>query len=385
MRNRRQHLVLTALQALFVLISSGCQNPKLVRMEKAPEYNSYTESVNIARQSYLDVSIPEGLDIHKRKKLRGLANPTLLSVAGNIMLTTRNGFLHFLDGRNLDDGENTKITPAISAAPTYHSGMLFIASELGSEGLKAYNIYRGEVDWARKGYLSRSSPVVVNNLVLHAALNGKILALHVATGKTIWEADMKDKIVASMASHDGYLTAVSINGTVRTFDVASGSELWSLDLNDAIHTHPVISDRFIYITSYTGKLFKIHLIEGRILRERSYSTPFYFAPSVDSEAVYVPFSDGTLQSLSVQTLKQNWSIQLDGPLSTGILLTRDKAYCGTAQKIFYEIEKDTGNILNDIRLEGRPKSIPAIIDNRIYVAYERKIIACLSPFPEENQ
>jgi outer membrane protein assembly factor BamB len=362
--------------SLGMLLS--CQKPTLLKEQIQSEPLYFTESINNARQGFLDIKMPEQLELRKESKLRGLANHTVLNISDNLVLTTRNGFLHILRGRDLESDQNTKISLAISSTPAYYRGLLFITSELGKEGLKAYDIRRGKIIWAKKGYRSKASPVVENNLVFHAAMNGKVLALNVSSGEVIWEGSLNDKIVSSMAYSEGFLTAVSVNGTIRTFDSTSGSVIWSLDIAEAVHTHPVIRDNHIILLTYSGNLIMIHLKRGTVVQQIEYDVPFYQAATVDQESIYLPFSDGYVISLDRKTREVNWTAHLDGPLSTGILATKNHVYCGTGRKQFYVIDKSNGKIIQNIKLEGRPRSLPLATKDRLYVAYERKMIALLS-------
>lgn len=361
----------------FVLIS--CGSPNLLKRDNPENTSSYfTESINYARQGFLDIEMPGTVELQKEASLRGLANHTLLKIYDQVAITTRNGFLHFMNQEDLESDQNTRISPAISTPPSYYRNFLYIASELGEEGLKAYDIFKGKIIWSKKGYLSRSSPVVANNMVYHASLKGKILALNYYTGEKIWEGTMNDKILTSMAYSSGYLTAASLNGTLRTFDSSSGSVIWSLDIDDAVHTHPVIKANRLFLLTYSGDLYIINLKNGIIQEKIAFDTPFYFSASVDDENLYIPCSDGYVVSLNLKDLEENWSIKLEGTLSTGILVTKNHLYCGTGQKYFYVIDRMNGEIIQKIKLEGRPRTIPLITDNRLYIAYERKHIALVS-------
>jgi len=361
------------------LIFISCQQPRLLQKDASELTLFQTDAVNYARQSYVKVDCPEAWENTDKTSLKGLATNAILDVKGEIVLVTRNGFLHIIDPSDFSKKQHGKISPAISAAPSYYKNLLFIPTELGREGLKAYDLKRGKILWSLKGDHSKSSPLVHDNRVIHSALNGSIRCLNSRTGQEIWSADMKDKITSNLAMDMGYVAAVSINGILRVYDETSGREIWNLDLGQAVHTHPVISDNRIYISTYPGKLYIIDMIKGNILHEYDTETHFYQSVSVDDESIYIPYSDGRLDALDKNSLKKVWDITLHGPHTTEVLVTNNILICSTGQKLIYIINKKQGRILDQIALKGRPKAMPMLMGNLLYLAFEHKHLGILTP------
>jgi len=374
-----EKLIIVCLTLFGAVILNSCQRPRLLQKESTHFTDFYTESVNHARQSYLAKKFPESWEKVDRASLRGMATTALLDVKGEIVLVTRNGYLHIIDPKDIEKQQTTKISPAISVAPTQYKDLLFIATELGKEGLKAYDLRRGKVIWSVRGELSKSSPLVIDNMVIHAGLNGLIRCLHSRTGKEIWLTDMKDKITSSLAADQGYVVAVSINGILRMFDGSSGAELWNLDLGEAVHTHPVIMNNQIFISSYAGEIYMFDLKKGNILNKLKTSTHQYHSVSVDEKNIYIPSSDGKITVLDKNSFRETWSVQLYGPPSTEILVTDNLLFCSTGQKLFYVIDKSNGRILNQISLKGRSKSLPMLLGDHLYLTFEHKFLSILSP------
>jgi outer membrane protein assembly factor BamB len=369
---------------LAVLISS-CQNPRLLKTNNAEEICPiFTEGVNFQHHNYLNENMPLPIIFEKDESLSGMPTQTLCFIRDQIVLTTHNGHLYIINSNNFGKNSKTKISRAISAPPTFHNGFLYIAAEIGKEGLSAYDIYKGETVWRQKGYMSVSSPIVSQDRVFHGALNGAVICLNAADGQKIWESATGDKITSSLAFKDNNLIAASQNGIIRNYNASSGTTNWSLELNEGVFTHPLIVDNRIFIVTYPGNLYSIDLKNGKIITKKPFGVKLYTAPSTDRQSLFIPLSDGKIAAINLDTYKTQWTIQLEGPPSAPILVTNNALFAGTAQKHFYVIDKKNGEIIQKIKLEGRLKSLPVILNEKLFLSYEYKYIASFIVNKEEK-
>ena len=361
---------------LFVMIS--CKPAIIKKIVDDPTDPVLTANHSFTRDNYQQAVLADSLKIIETESLRGLPFHTMLDFSGKIIFTTHNGFLYFIDQDNFDDIRKTELADGITAAPSINNMILFAAVSKGKKGLLAYDMLEGDIIWSKPGRMSQSSPVIYNDLVIHASLDGKIAAFNILSGESLWENQQGDKIVNSMALLGKSLILSTQNGTVRSYNPENGSLNWSVNLEKAVYASPVIDQKNVYIASYDGSVFKIDLMSGN----RKGSVHFYrevlSTPAADSSRIYLAQADGTLTAINKDNLKKSWSIRLEGPFSCSPLVTSKEIIAGTAANLFYRINKSNGIIKQVIILDGRLRCQPMIYKDQVYIGYEPDMIAVLA-------
>ena len=109
---------------------------------------------------------------------------------------------------------------------------------------------------------------------------------------------------------------------------------------------------------------------GEFIQSRQFKAPIYFGPTIDDKNVYISFSNGELKSLNKSTFSENWTNFGVGPSASSVVISENYAYYPTLGKYIYIINKHTGEKLQEIKLDGRARSIPIIINGKLIIACE---------------
>jgi outer membrane protein assembly factor BamB len=179
----------------------------------------------------------------------------------------RDGKLVWSSGIRPEKLEAFHTTENSPAAPTPATDGTRIVSYFGSFGLVCYDL-KGKELWRRPlavaisggGFGTGTSPVIVGGLVIldrDQDQNSSLLAVDVATGKTIWETARPDATgsfgTPVIWRNDG-VDEVVVPGCLRLkgYDLKTGSELWTASGTAAFTcTTPVVGDGWLYYAAWS--------------------------------------------------------------------------------------------------------------------------------------
>lgn len=182
-----------------------------------------------------------------------------------------------------------------------------------------------------------SSPLIFNNRVIVGLANGKLVAIDIDNGKSVWEA---------------------------TVAVPRGrSELERIADVDA---DPVVKDDVIYTVSFQGRVAAVALQDGRIMWARDMSSSTGLA--VDDKAVYVTDDQGHIWALDHANGAALWKQEkLHGRRLTAPVLFKDHLVVGDMEGYIHWLTLDDGAFAARYRIDESPITVRPVTDgNTLY-------------------
>jgi len=368
---------------LSVIIS--CNKPLIKKIIPQPNIPVITANQNFARTGLQDFIIQDSLKITNSEDLSGLPFGSYLQYSGELIFITHNGYLYFVSLNDFDEVRKSHIADGFGTAPSIYGKTLFLAINKGKEGLIAYDMISGKLRWTIPGKLSQSSPVITEKYVIHASLSGSITAYNLLDGKSNWQVEYNDAILNNLALIENTLIAAGQNGTISSYNSETGILNWSLQTEEAIYASPVINSQFVYVATYSGTIIQIDLHSGNIENRFTAGVELYQTPVLDNQSLYIVLANGKMIALDKTNLKTKWQKHLDSPFAASPLLATLDILAGTESKKLYRINKFTGEILQTVKLEGRPRTQPIYYKNKIYLSYEPDILTILSTKEESDE
>ncbi len=361
----------------------SCQNPgvRVVSITDLPE--TLHQGWNPQRWYFYNTNLDTPLVINREKNINGLATPAILPIANRLILTTFNGFLVSADFF-LKDIDRKRFSRGISASPAFARPLVYISSEVGNFGLIAYDLLQKKIIWKQRGAFSKSSPLVTNEWVIHATLQGQVMVLNRLNGKKIWTYMFPQKILQNLAMNDQTIFACSGDGMVGAIDLDTGQELFLEQLPEHVYISPVLTDSALYLADVKGNAFKLDVKTGKIIAQKSLQTPFYQPFSTDGHTFYIMGSNGVLFALD-KNLKIKWQLELKGEPSMPIVVTARHLIVATYQKMLYLIERHKPSIAQQWALKRRVVSCTPVNSGLVFVALEYDRLARLSLKKESLQ
>lgn len=175
--------------------------------------------------------------------------------------------------------------------------------------LMALNMRDGELKWEvsvstpkGRSELDRISDVdgefaYLEGIVFAASFNGRVVAIDLDTGKTLWSKDLSSYAGLGVDRDRVYVT--DADDSVWALEISSGATLWRQDkLLFRQLTAPQAMGDYIVVGDYKGYLHWLSKEDGKIIgRDNIAGDAIEVAPSIINERAYVLANNGSLSVL----------------------------------------------------------------------------------------
>jgi outer membrane protein assembly factor BamB len=266
--------------------------------------------------------------------------------------------------------------------------VLLLSAEDGAEKWRA-NV-KGEV---------LSAPAIAESAVIVRTVDGKLHALTLADGAEAWTAEQQIprltlrgtaapvvvRDIALSGFDNGRVLAVSINDGATVWDspVSPPHGRTELErLNDIDAAVKVVGED-VFVAGFQGRAAMLSLESGQIWWTRDVSS--YRGVEVDDDQMYVSASDGSLVALNRRTGVELWrndSLQrrsLSAPVAVG-----EHVVVADLDGYVHFFDRATGVVAGRAKTSGaRVTNAPVTVDGIVYVISDKGDISALRGMPIE--
>lgn len=166
-----------------------------------------------------------------------------------------------------------------------------------------------------------AQPIVVDGKVFTLDTNSKLSAFDTASGKRIWQVDVRDTeeddpvIGGGVAYSQGVLYVTNGYDELLAVNPASGELVWRVPLPAPSRAAPTIMEERIFVSTLDNRLFALGAQDGQVLWEYSGITESAglvgaASPAASREVVIPAFSSGEIVALRVENGSVAWSENL---------------------------------------------------------------------------
>jgi outer membrane protein assembly factor BamB len=142
-------------------------------------------------------------------------------------------------------------------------------------------------------------PVVSGGVVIATSVSGRIMALKLATGDSIWDRELGSASTPAVAGNGVFL--VTVSGDLVALDRGSGKIAWSLTLPSKGRESwagPTLAGGKLWVASSAGRLISVNAATGEMAGEQPLGNPVYLAPIVAGGRLILLSGDGALMSVA---------------------------------------------------------------------------------------
>jgi outer membrane protein assembly factor BamB len=185
----------------------------------------------------------------------GMKAPTVAE--GLVAAADGHGFLTALDAHTGEIRWSAQQPIDVPGTPVISNGTVYlgVAADATDGRLVALNAADGSERWRIDGPLT--SPSIFGNLGYVVGVDGTFAAVDLATGKTIWEANIPGPHRAPAVT-DAIVYGYSVTSNrVFALDRATGGRLWTFDLDGANQCCIAISKGKLYVATELGTVYAI--------------------------------------------------------------------------------------------------------------------------------
>ncbi|MCW4028890.1 MAG: PQQ-binding-like beta-propeller repeat protein [Candidatus Bathyarchaeota archaeon] len=160
---------------------------------------------------------------------------------------------------------------------------------------------------------SSASPAIVNDILYVGTGDGKVIALNVTSGDTIWNYTTGSGISSSPAITNGVLYVGSVDDNLYALNATTGTLLWSFTTGGNVNSSPAVSKGLVFFGSEDGKLYALNAQTG--VQVWNYSATGNYnnaAPCVENGIVYASIysssTSGSVFALNATTGQEIWTV-----------------------------------------------------------------------------
>jgi outer membrane protein assembly factor BamB len=223
---------------------------------------------------------------------------------------------------------------------------------------------RESVRWERQlGGKVRSGPAVAGDRLFTTA-NKQLVAVALDDGSELWRTDVGGQVTHSVAYHDRTVVVPTENGVVAV-DAESGSRLWARSLKQGAATDVTLTAGTAMVASGRQVYYGLDVADGSV---RWDSVPFNFGglqeASADGRQVY---GGGENAFFAMQDGARQWTKEIGGGIVGAPTVGDRYLFAGTNSATGLAVDKETGNVEWETRLNGGATASPALAGRSVFV------------------
>lgn len=262
---------------------------------------------------------------------------------GEILLGTSNAELVALNGGDGSLVWKSVLSSEILALPQVHNGTIIVRTSDGR--ITALDEHTGATRWSYERNVpplsvrSLGSPAIADDLVLDGFGGGKLLALGLADGKSVWEA---------------------------TVAVPHGrSEIERLVEMDAA---PLVRNDTIFVSGYQAGLAAVNPKDGEVI----WRNPEVFSShglAADRKSLFLSDVGSDLWALDPRSGADLWKqTALHQRRLTVPAVVRDRLVVGDLEGWLHALSTDDGSLVGRVQIDDGPiRATPVVFDEIVYV------------------
>jgi outer membrane protein assembly factor BamB len=220
-----------------------------------------------------------------------------------------------------------------------------------------------------------SGPLVSDNVLYVGTLEGKILALDLAT------ADLEGGFAPEPKWTPKVVVEVSGGGFCSRTNKPMG-----------MYGTPAVWNGRVYVGAYDGNVLWVST-NGESVSDPEFKTgsPIVGSVLIDGDTLYVGNSDGKLYALDLNvsdlsvSLKDGWPFKTGGEIWSAPVIVDNVVYVSSADHNLYAVDAESGNEIWRFETKAAIMSTPLVANGRVYIGgCDRKFYAIEAAREEER-
>jgi outer membrane protein assembly factor BamB len=298
---------------------------------------------------------------------------------------------HYLpaEGRELDpplrEAWSVNTHALIEFPPAIAGGVAYVANKYGNA--RAIRLRDRKLLWERTTDRRLSgpptfvtAPVYHRGRVFLAFLDGNLVAVDAASGRTAWKRDLHAHLESSPLAVGGNLYLGDDKTNLVSVQASDGKVRWRFNSPGAIKASPSYRDGRVCVADYQASMYCLDAGDGRVLwRTNTSKVPpfgeggFYSSPAIAFGRVYAARDDGTVYAFDEKTGKVAWSFPTGNyvygsPAVADVPGTPPSVYIGGYDEHFYALDARTGKRRWRVDVGGPVPGTAVVVGHTVYTS-----------------
>lgn len=259
-----------------------------------------------------------------------------------------------------------QVEDAVRSSPLMVNGMVLVGSY--DNNLWALDAKDGTMKWkcATEGGIG-SSPGYNGGLVFIGSSDQRLHAIDIRTGKRSWTFKTEGKIftrphaalgLVFFGSDDGKLYAIKPGPT-------SGKEMWVYNVMNPIRSSPVVEGERLFFGCDGGEFLCLN-VSGESMWRFQTRRRIMSTPTIHEGIVYIGSDDWYLYALDIEQGYPIWRTRTKGPIVSSPAYSDGKVFFGSADGFFYALDAMSGRELWKYEVKQPVTTSPAVYREAVY-------------------
>jgi outer membrane protein assembly factor BamB len=205
------------------------------------------------------------------------------------------------------------------------------------------------------------TPAYADGKIFTADRDGRVMAVSVAKGDTVWELrDKKQRISGGPGVGEGLVMVGTSKAMVLAYDEATGKPRWETHVSSEVLSPPVAADGVVIVRAGDGKMTALDASDGKARWSYDRTIPTLTlrgsgTPVIHGNTVLAGFDNGRLVAVDLHTGKSLWETRLAEPTGRSDLermvdvdsepvIAGDTAYVASFQGHVAAVSLDDGRV-----------------------------------------
>ena len=231
------------------------------------------------------------------------------------------------------------------------------------------------------------TPAIVDGVVYLGDLDGRILALHLATGKVKWEKKFETGFNASPAVKDGLLYIGDLDGVFHCLSLTDGAEQWKHETMAEINSSANFYKDQVLIGSQDATLYSLNGKSGEITWKFAIADQIRCSPTVIENRCFLAGCDGKLHIVDLDKGAAVADVPIESPTGSTPAARGDMVYFGNEGGVFFGInwkEAKTIWTWQDDRRTQAFRSSAAVTDKAVIIGGRDKVVRAFEPLSNKE-
>jgi outer membrane protein assembly factor BamB len=202
--------------------------------------------------------------------------------------------------------------------------------------------------------------------------DGGMLAIDLNVGRIAWTVDLPTSFTP--ATGDG-MVFVGGESDIVALHQASGQTLWRTSIDAPLTGSLHWESGWLFLSTATGEVIALRSEDGRVHWRTALGSPFATVPSAAHDRLYGALADGRLVALDLDTGETQWAMSLKEEV-TGVLALDEQLLVGTRANRLHSVSLDRGRLRWSQRAGADVIGAPVADESNIYfVAFDNVLRA----------
>jgi outer membrane protein assembly factor BamB len=370
------------LAALPLLFLTACDKPQPVKSEKAVEVAAPSTMTDWpitrggpALQGRVAAPVPKSPAVEWTFELESPGSAEAAVAEGAILVGDAMGILYCIDFETRKLRWKVETGDTIHAAPAISNGRVFAGS--GDNHFYALDLKTGDKLWSIEGgdkFSSAASLVSAPNgagqWVLVNGYDGTTRCLNATDGSEIWTYKTDDYINGTPAVIDGRFIAFGgCDRVIHILDLADGKLVNEIVTDSQITNSVATIGTTIYCGNHANQLVAAEADAEKLAWIYQASDfPFFTAPAVDDQHVYIGSRDKSLHAIKRSDGTGAWTFKTGGRVESSPLAFDDGIVFGSSDGRLYAANPADGSELWRLDLGEDLTAAPVYARGRLIIA-----------------